>query len=341
MGFGRVFCDPKFSISSELPSPSTSSLPVKLSGSPSNDTSCTTMLHRSVPRALKCSPSSPITLPPTFLLPLRAHLATASPSSTTTTTRSTDPDAPPNAFTSRKASPIPSSPIPPNPLTSTASDPHLHTQTPSLHNKHPQLSRHTPSLRLSQTSPSTEYPQSEQKQQQQTALFKALAAQSPHYLTIHIHGHPYLVTQGDEIRLPFHMRNVTPGTILRINRASTLGSRDFTLRGGGGEIVEALVATPPSTIATTTAAGEPSSTTIGGEELAPREKDEEVAAKPSPWIDERLYLCRALVLGVEAEPMRFMEKTKRRQRHVKTVKSKGRFTVVRIVECGPQMPGRG
>ena len=30
--------------------------------------------------------------------------------------------------------------------------------------------------------------------------------------------------------------------------------------------------------------------------------------------------------------MRFIEKTKRRQRHVKTVKSKGRFTVLRVCE---------
>ena len=30
--------------------------------------------------------------------------------------------------------------------------------------------------------------------------------------------------------------------------------------------------------------------------------------------------------------MRFIEKTKRRQRHVKTVKSKGRFTILRICE---------
>ena len=43
-------------------------------------------------------------------------------------------------------------------------------------------------------------------------------------------------------------------------------------------------------------------------------------------------MLRARVIGVESEPMRFLEKTKRRQRHVKTVKSKHRFTVLRIFE---------
>ena len=37
-------------------------------------------------------------------------------------------------------------------------------------------------------------------------------------------------------------------------------------------------------------------------------------------------------MGVESEPMRFLEKTKRRQRHVKTVKSKHRFTILRVCE---------
>lgn len=43
-------------------------------------------------------------------------------------------------------------------------------------------------------------------------------------------------------------------------------------------------------------------------------------------------MCRARVVGVESEPMQRVEKTKRRQRHVKTVRSKHRFTVVRCCE---------
>ena len=52
----------------------------------------------------------------------------------------------------------------------------------------------------------------------------------------------------------------------------------------------------------------------------------------APYLDERLFECRATVVGVEAEPMRFLEKTKRRNRKVKTVKSKHRFTVLKVKE---------
>lgn len=45
-------------------------------------------------------------------------------------------------------------------------------------------------------------------------------------------------------------------------------------------------------------------------------------------------MCRARVVGVETEPMRVVEKTKRRQRRVKTAKNKMRFTVLRVVEVG-------
>ncbi|MCJ1363497.1 hypothetical protein MMC16_002604 [Acarospora aff. strigata] len=79
------------------------------------------------------------------------------------------------------------------------------------------------------------------------------------------------------------MPDVKPGDILRLNRASNIGSRDYTLKG-------------------------------------------------TPYLDERLFECRATVMGVEAEPMRVKEKTKRRQRRVKRVKSKMRFTVLRVAE---------
>ncbi|CEJ90711.1 Putative Ribosomal protein YmL49, mitochondrial [[Torrubiella] hemipterigena] len=58
-----------------------------------------------------------------------------------------------------------------------------------------------------------------------------LAAQPGHYITVHIHGFPYLVQEGDQIRLPFKMPGVMPGDILRLNRASVLGSRDYTVKG--------------------------------------------------------------------------------------------------------------
>jgi len=79
------------------------------------------------------------------------------------------------------------------------------------------------------------------------------------------------------------MPKVKPGDILRFNRATVIGSRDFTLKG-------------------------------------------------TPYIDERMFECRVRVLGVDAEPMRIKEKTKRRQRHVRHIKSKHRYTLMRVME---------
>lgn len=102
-------------------------------------------------------------------------------------------------------------------------------------------------------------------------------------MAAHLHAKPYLVTAGDHVRLPFLMPNVQPGDVIRLNRATVLGSRDFTLKG-------------------------------------------------MPYVDERMFECRARVMGVDAEPMRIKEKTKRRQRHVKTVRSKHRYTLLRIMD---------
>lgn len=85
------------------------------------------------------------------------------------------------------------------------------------------------------------------------------------------------------MRLPFHMPGVVPGDILRLNRASSLGSRDYTLKG-------------------------------------------------TPYVDERVFECRARVMGTEAEPMRTKEKKKRRNRRINTVKSKHKFTILKIAE---------
>lgn len=79
------------------------------------------------------------------------------------------------------------------------------------------------------------------------------------------------------------MPKVQPGDVLRFNRASILGSRDFTLKG-------------------------------------------------TPYIDERLFECRLRVLGVDSEPMRIKEKTKRRRRHVQRVMSKHRYTLLRVMD---------
>ncbi|KAJ5714831.1 uncharacterized protein N7483_012012 [Penicillium malachiteum] len=116
-----------------------------------------------------------------------------------------------------------------------------------------------------------------------------LVGQTPHYVVAELHARPFLLTEGDHIRLPFLMPKVKTGDVLRFNRASALGSRDFTLKG-------------------------------------------------APHIDERLFECRVRVIGVESEPLRIKEKTKRRQRHVKQAKSKHRYTIMRVMNVRVKSP---
>ena len=85
------------------------------------------------------------------------------------------------------------------------------------------------------------------------------------------------------MRLPFLMAGVQPGDVLRLNPASVVGSREFSLKG-------------------------------------------------APFVDERLFECRVRVMGVDAEPLRVKEKTKRRNRHVQRVTSKHRYTLLRVME---------
>jgi large subunit ribosomal protein L21 len=127
-------------------------------------------------------------------------------------------------------------------------------------------------------------------------LLPLLQTQPAHYITAHLHGHPYLLTKGDLLRLPFNMPNVQPGDILRLNRATHIGSRDYTLKA-------------PEAV-----------------------KGNADHGKKVFYLDERMFTCRATVIGVESEPLRVELKTKRRQRHVKHVKSKMRYTVLRVSE---------
>lgn len=60
--------------------------------------------------------------------------------------------------------------------------------------------------------------------------------------------------------------------------------------------------------------------------------------KGSPHLDERLFECRVRVVGVESEPLRIKEKTKRRQRHVRQVRSKHRHTILRVMEVRVKTP---
>ncbi|KAI9702116.1 MAG: hypothetical protein M1836_001460 [Candelina mexicana] len=253
------------------------------------------MLNRTLKRSILDTRLPLSVLPPTFLLPFRARLFNTSnpfidettPANTpppTTTTGSKPHDF--DAFSSGTSSTY-------GPLRNTrpsAQAQAKNTDSEAITSNYdlelsertigqpPHLSSPTTSM-ASTTTTHTAGPLSESVKD----LLPLLRAQTPHYITIHIHGRPYLLTAGDVLRLPFLMPSVIPGDILRLNRATHLGSREYTLKG-------------------------------------------------SPYVNERLFVCRARVIGVEAEPMRIKEKTKRRQRHVKTVRSKHKFTILRVTE---------
>lgn len=127
-------------------------------------------------------------------------------------------------------------------------------------------------------------------------MLPLLHSQPAHYATVHLHGRPYLVTEGDIIRLHFQIPHARPGDILRLNRATHIGSRDYTLKA-------------PETVKANAEHG-----------------------KKISYLDDNLFECRARVIAWESEPLRVIEKTKRRQRHVKHVESKLRFTVLRIMD---------
>lgn len=208
-----------------------------------------TMLAPIIRRAFIQSSSQPSVFPSAILLPFRAYVSTANttvpPNSNTTPFQLTPHLTSPSTTTTNLSAPSPNLPSPQLPQSGT---------TPPI----PAASPLPPLLPL-------------------------LAAQPPYYIVAHLHNRPYLLTTGDVLRLPFHLPNAAPGTILRLNRASAIGSRDYTYRG-------------------------------------------------KPWVDERFYVCRVRVMGVEGEPMRIIKKTKRRQRYVQTVKRKMRYTVVRCLE---------
>jgi len=219
-----------------------------------------TMFNRAVRRSILDTRRQAAALPPTFLLPSRARLFNST-STTTTTSEDAIPETLHAAGTSTYKTPLSS--------TSPAQSPPNPTSLPTQPSPPP--TSHSP------TPPSTPLDATIK------TLLPLLHAQKSHYITAHIHSRPYLLTAGDMLRLPFLMHGVKPGDILRLNRASNIGSRDYTLKG-------------------------------------------------APYVDERLFECRARVVGVESEPMRVKEKTKRRQRRVKRVKSKLRFTVLRVTE---------
>lgn len=54
------------------------------------------------------------------------------------------------------------------------------------------------------------------------------------YAICKIHNIPYLVTKGDRLILPYKMRNLNVGDVLRLDNVTTLGSRNFTFTNSQG-----------------------------------------------------------------------------------------------------------
>lgn len=265
------------------------------------------MLSNTLKRTVLEAPS---TWPPTFLLPWAANLPTRSFSQQPSPKRAPSaPSCSPRAHTRRMSTVTRES----------SSDPKL--PPPSQPSGTQDAAPHQPSSTLHE-------------------LLPLLRSQGPHYLTLHIHGKPYVVTQGDTIRLPFLMPGVGPGDVLRLNRAINLGSREYTLKAPApSPKLKSPTASTVSVLDPTTGSLASHSrvmptgplgsspTVVYAPHYIPN-----IAKGRHSYLDEGLFVCRAVVMGVESEPMRTKEKTKRRQRHVKTVKSKHRFTVLKIKE---------
>lgn len=100
------------------------------------------------------------------------------------------------------------------------------------------------------------------------------------YAIFRIHNRPFLVTKGDTVVLPFHMKNVKLGDKLKLTDVTTIGSRDYK-----------MIDYP---------------------------------------IDPSLYTLTAKVIELTRKPLVAREKTKRRQRRVRTVKTKQMITILRI-----------
>jgi large subunit ribosomal protein L21 len=240
-------------------------------------------------------------LPPTFLLPFTAQLSSIS--------HTTDPSNTPEVLLNSTAAKLDSPPQ----STTLTSAPASATHAPASAPKLPTPAQSPPALSDSVRE-----------------LLPVLRAQGPHYITAHIYDRPYLLTEGDTLRVPFLMHGVQPGDILRLTHASSLGSRDLTLKAGAqppnsrsptASTISVVDPTPGSVLTT-----ESRKMPDGGHFVPHLAKGKHI------YVDDRLYVCRATVMGTEAEPMRIKEKTKRRQRRVKTVKSKHRFTVLKIKE---------
>ena len=143
------------------------------------------------------------------------------------------------------------------------------------------------------------------------------------------------------------MHGVVPGDVLRLDRAVNLGSRDYTLKASRVEGQRLRSVIDPRKRPEDKLAEESMVSSLGEAAGQATEKPAlpaprapagvphfipNIAVGKHSYLDPRLFVCRAVVMGVESEPLRIKEKTKRRQRKVKMVKSKHRFTILRVKE---------
>ena len=171
-------------------------------------------------------------------------------------------------------------------------------------------------------------------------MLPLLRAQGPHYISAHIHAQPYLLTRGDTLRLPFYMKGVEPADVIRLDRATHLGSRDYTLKAAvkspklKSPTMQTIEVLDPTTgnLASTSRVMPQGSLASAPNAVAAPHFIPHIAKGKYPYLDDRLFVCRAVVMGVESEPLRILQKTKRRQRKVKNIKSKHRYTILKIKE---------
>ena len=171
-------------------------------------------------------------------------------------------------------------------------------------------------------------------------MLPLLRAQGPHYISAHIHAQPYSITQGDTVRLPFYMKGVVPGDIIRLDRATHLGSRDYTLKAAvqtatlKSPTMQTVEVLDPTTgnLASHSRVMPDGSLSSAPTAVAAPHFIPHIAKGKYSYLDDRLFVCRAVVMGVESEPLRILQKTKRRQRKVKNIKSKHRYTILKIKE---------
>lgn len=65
------------------------------------------------------------------------------------------------------------------------------------------------------------------------------------YAICKIHNMPYMVSKGDRLILPYKMKNLKVGDVLKLNNVTSIGSRNFTFNDDNGisELAFELTAT--------------------------------------------------------------------------------------------------